>query len=219
MFGDRLARPELSLGKVVLKVMSEDDEAIQVACNYLTAEAIARVEHALNFAKVAHHGQWRVSGESFICHPVAVTNNLAQLHSDECILTAALLHDVVEDTEVTLSQIEQEFGVEVARLVDGVTKDVVSSDETDKGERQHREKLMQAILEDARVGLIRLADRLDNMRTLYALSRSRQLRMARETLILYVPLAYYMGLTNWAAELLYLALRYLIVPKSFVSIF
>lgn len=171
------------------------------------------VRRAFVFAQTAHAGQWRKSGLPFITHPVAVANNLAGLQADAPTLAAALLHDVLEDTPVTYEQIDYNFGSEIACLVEAVTKDCCWDDVRDR-EHNFRHKLAQAIIKDARVGLIRLADRLSNFQDLDALSRARQLRMAQETLVLYVPLAHCYGLPSWGDKLLQLALRYLLLPSK-----
>jgi len=174
----------------------------------MLAKALARAEHA-------HATQTRASGEPYITHVVAVAGILADLNLDTETLVAALLHDVIEDTEITRRDIEVEFSPVVARLVDGVTKmgQVSRYHETEpSGKHDHHaesvRKLLLAMVEDVRVVLIKLADRLHNMRTLRHLDESRQRRIACETLEIYAPLANRLGIWQVKWELEDLSLRY-----------
>ena len=188
-------------------------EEIQALCQSLSSHDSVLVQRAFSLALVAHAGQKRASGEDYIVHPIAVARNLVPLGTDGLIRAAGLLHDVLEDTLVTYCQLYAAFGPDVARLVDGLTQDAVGNKSSDRDIR-NRHKLAQAISQDPCVGLIRLADRLDNMRTLDNLSRPKQLRMSRETLLVYVPLAQCYGLTDWRDELMELALAYIAEPKQ-----
>ncbi|MHB9003621.1 MAG: RelA/SpoT family protein [Coriobacteriia bacterium] len=173
------------------------------------------VEDAYDFAKSAHEGQQRKSGEPFFAHPVEVCLILAELHLDSATLQAALLHDVVEDSGVPLSEITERFGDEVAGLVDGVTKlgkiKFASLEET---QSQNLRKMLIAMAKDIRVILIKLADRLHNMRTLSALPPDRRREKALETMEIYAPLAHRLGISSIKWELEDLAFYYL-EPKRF----
>jgi GTP pyrophosphokinase len=173
------------------------------------------IEKAYLFAKNAHGDILRKSGEPYITHPVAVAGILAELRMDAEVLMAALLHDVVEDTNITLQDIEKEFGLGVARLVDGVTKVEQLPTEIQKtGRERNKEaeflrKTFLAMGSDIRVILIKLADRLHNMRTLGYLSPERQKRMALETLEIFAPLANRLGIWQMKWELEDLSFRYI----------
>ncbi|MEN8109146.1 MAG: GTP diphosphokinase [Pseudomonadota bacterium] len=172
---------------------------------------------AAQWAVNSHQGQVRASGEPYYHHVLAVAGILNELKLDYETLAAAMLHDVVEDTEVTLEQVRAEFGPVIARLVDGVTKmERIGEfqDKTHAGSREHAQaeslrKLLLAMAEDVRVVLIKLADRLHNMRTLQHLDAGRQRRIARETLDIYAPLANRLGIWQVKWELEDLSLRYL----------
>jgi GTP pyrophosphokinase len=165
---------------------------------------------AFDLAVEAHAGQLRATGEPYVTHPVASAQITAELGIDPIAVTAALLHDVPEDTEYSLSDIEDKFGAEVARLVDGVTK--LSKFSTHSHEQQQAEnirKMLLAMAEDIRVVLIKLADRLHNMRTLYGLPSDKQLRIARQTMEIYAPLAERLGIWQMKWELEDLAFKVL----------
>ena len=161
------------------------------------------VENAFDLAVEAHEGQRRATGEPYVTHPIASAQITAELGIDPVAVTAALLHDVPEDTEFSLTDIDDRFGPEVARLVDGVTK--LSRFSTHSHEQQQAEnirKMLLAMAEDIRVVLIKLADRLHNMRTLYGLPSEKQLRIARQTQEIYAPLAERLGIwqIKWELE-------------------
>lgn len=163
---------------------------------------VALLERAERFAERAHTGQLRKSGEDYIHHPVAVTEILADYGLDAETLAAALLHDTVEDTDVTLDQVVSEFGQDIAYLIDGVTK----LDRLEYGTREQAQaatirKMVVAMAEDVRVLLIKLADRLHNMRTVDALRLEKRQRVARETLDVYAPLAHRLGVQEIKHEL------------------
>jgi guanosine-3',5'-bis(diphosphate) 3'-pyrophosphohydrolase len=165
---------------------------------------------AFDLAVGAHEGQIRATGEPYVTHPVASAQITAELGIDPIAVTAALLHDVPEDTEYSLSDVEERFGAEVARLVDGVTK--LSKFSTHSHEQQQAEnirKMLLAMAEDIRVVLIKLADRLHNMRTLYALPSDKQVRIARQTMEIYAPLAERLGIWQMKWELEDLAFKVL----------
>src|SRR3990170_2313008 len=136
---------------------------------YLKPEDLSQLESAYHFSEAAHEGQFRKSGEPYISHPLAVANILAQWHLDSQALTAALLHDVMEDTSVTKTEISRNFGKPVAELVDGVSKlDRIEFETQEKAQAENFRKMLLAMARDVRVILIKLADRLHNMRTLDA---------------------------------------------------
>lgn len=160
------------------------------------------IRRAYGVARAAHHGQVRKSGDPYITHPVAVTEILADYGLDARVLAASLLHDTVEDTDVTLHQIEEDFGTEVARLIDGVTKlDRIQYSSPQEAQAATIRKMVVAMAQDVRVLLIKLADRLHNIRTVAALRREKQERVARETIDVYVPLAHRLGVQEIKHEL------------------
>jgi len=175
------------------------------------------ITRAARLARDAHRGQQRVSGEPYYVHSLAVAEILNGLNLDHETLAAAILHDVVEDTEISLDDISRNFGPVIARLVDGVTKmerigdfqHSIPADSKQQHQAESLRKLLLAMAEDVRVVLIKLADRLHNMRTLQHLDSARQQRIARETLEIYAPLANRLGIWQVKWELEDLALRYL----------
>lgn len=166
----------------------------------LSESELGKIEQAFYFSAKAHSRQRRLTGEPFFIHPVAVAKRVAQWRGDADSVIAALLHDTVEDTSVRLEELRQEFGEKVAFLVDGVTN-VMGVDGREERDRQSFAKLKEAVERDARVLLIRLADRSHNLETLFALPKPRQGELARETLEKLVPLAQRHGLEE-QAELL-----------------
>ena len=172
---------------------------------------------ACELARQAHSGQTRASGEPYVLHALAVAGILAELRLDHETIAAAILHDVVEDTEVTLEDVQEQFGPTIAHLVDGVTKmDLIQSlraaGDTSPKEHAHAEnlrKMLLAMAEDVRVVLIKLADRLHNMRTLESLAEYKQKRIARETMEIFAPLANRLGIWQIKWELEDLGFRYL----------
>ncbi len=177
----------------------------------------ARIERAYAVAAAAHAGQFRASGEPYVAHPLATAKILADLYMDEDTLVAALLHDVPEDTNVTLDELRAQFGNDVASLVDGVTKLSQLRYGKDQVEAESLRKMFLAMAEDIRVVLIKLADRLHNMRTLSALKRDKQVKIAHETLEIFAPLANRLGIYNIRRELEDLSLKYL-EPEKFSEI-
>ncbi len=177
---------------------------------YLKPEDMTRLETAYHFSENAHSGQFRASGEPYVSHPLAVANILAQLHLDPQALTAALLHDVMEDTEVSKAEIAKKFGNPVAELVDGVSKlDRIEFETKEEAQAENFRKMLLAMARDVRVILIKLADRLHNMRTLDAVPPAKRYRVARETLDIYAPIANRLGLNGIYQELEDLCFRHL----------
>jgi len=186
---------------------------------YLPGDKLAVVEEAYRFALEAHGSQLRLSGDPFITHPVETALIVADLQLDEASLAAALLHDVPEDCGVPLTDIENRFGSEVERLVEGMTRLDKISSQVQEGELERvveseaqietLRKMFVAAAEDIRVVLIKLADRLHNMRTLKALSQEKQQKIAQETMEIYAPLAHRLGIWQIKWQLDDLSFRYL----------
>jgi len=172
---------------------------------------VGLIERAHEVAAAAHEGQVRASGEPYISHPVQVAHYLATLQMDAETLAAALLHDVPEDTDTTIPDIEKRFGREVARLVDGVTKlsKFGSARTMEEQQAENIRKMFMAMAEDVRVVVIKLADRLHNMRTLEFLPPDKQIRIARQSMEIYAPLAHRLGMWQIKWELEDLAFKYL----------
>ena len=156
---------------------------------------------ALSFASRAHDGQVRASGEAYFTHPLAVAGILSELRLDQASVMTALLHDVVEDTEVSLEEIRVEFGDEIARLVDGVTKLTRIEVQSDNTQAENFRKLVLAMSEDIRVLVVKLADRIHNMRTIEFVPEEKRERIALETLMIFAPLAERVGITPFQHEL------------------
>jgi guanosine-3',5'-bis(diphosphate) 3'-pyrophosphohydrolase len=171
---------------------------------------VGLIERAHDVAVTAHEGQFRASGEPYVSHPIEVAHYLAGLQMDAETLAAALLHDVPEDTDMTLLDIEKRFGREVTRLVDGVTKlsKFGSARSMEEQQAENIRKMFMAMAEDVRVVVIKLADRLHNMRTLQYLSEDKQLRIARQTMEIYAPLAHRLGMWQIKWELEDLSFKY-----------
>jgi guanosine-3',5'-bis(diphosphate) 3'-pyrophosphohydrolase len=177
---------------------------------YLKPEDISQLQSAFHFSEQAHEGQFRQSGEPYISHPLAVASILAEWHLDSQALTAALLHDVMEDTSVTKTEISRNFGKPVAELVDGVSKlDKIEFESHAEAQAENFRKMLLAMARDVRVILIKLADRLHNMRTLEAVAPDKRRRIARETLEIYAPIANRLGLNSIYQELEDLSLLHL----------
>lgn len=169
--------------------------------SYLEPEQINRVKRAYFYAEQAHCGQMRRSGEPYITHPLAVANILASMHMDHQSLMAAMLHDVIEDTGIAKPAITQQFGETVAELVDGVSK-LAKIEYESQAEKQAKnfQKMALAMAKDIRVIVVKLADRLHNMRTLGALAPEKKRRIAKETLEIYAPIAHRLGMNDLRIE-------------------
>src|SRR2546421_3758521 len=184
-------------------------ELLRIA-DHLDPPGQLMVRKAFERAATAHHGQHRLSGEDYVNHPLEVAAILADLELDAETIAAALLHDTVEDTNLTADEVKREFGAEVARLVEGVTKLGRLSLRTDQQQQaENIRKMMVAMAEDLRVVLIKLADRLHNMRTLEPLTEPKRRKISRETLDIYAPLAHRLGIGQLKWELEDLAFRQL----------
>jgi len=196
---------------------------------YLPADRASIVEDALNYASNAHQGQLRESGEPFIEHPIATALRLADMRLDTTTIQAALLHDVMEDCGISFQQLESDFGNDVAKLVDGVTKlkrlDMISENSAmlkqiakpEATRAASLRKMLVAMADDVRVVLIKLSDRLHNMQTLQYLPTPKQQRISRETLDIYSPLAHRLGMSDIKWQLEDQAFRYL-MPRQYKSI-
>ncbi len=168
---------------------------------YLTPDQVVQVKRAYFFAEQAHYGQVRRSGEPYVTHPLAVAGVLAEMHMDHQSLMAALLHDTIEDTGVTKDDIGAQFGPDVAELVDGVSKLThIEFDSVELKQAENFQKMALAMARDIRVILVKLADRLHNMRTLGVLNRDKMRRIALETLEIYAPIAMRLGMNNVRME-------------------
>ena len=198
-------------------VVSEDvpPEAqllLDTVTSYLPAERVEAIRAALDFAIEKHAGQKRLSGDSYITHPIAVTQLVADLRLDTQTVQASLLHDVIEDCGVTHQELTKLFGADVARMVEGATKierlPIGKPSDGSTADAETIRKMLLAMAEDVRVVIIKLADRLHNMRTLEHLPKDRQLPIARETMDIYAPLASRLGIWQFKWELEDLAFRY-----------
>ena len=178
--------------------------------SYLPPGQISMIMQAYEFGAAAHAGQRRKTGEAYISHPVAVAQDLAEMHLDAQAIAAAILHDVVEDTDASLDDIEEKFGAEIAQLVDGVSKlDQIQFRSRAEAQAESFRKMMLAMIGDIRVILVKLADRLHNMKTLDAMPAEKRTRIARETLDIYAPIANRLGINRMKVELQDLGFRYL----------
>jgi guanosine-3',5'-bis(diphosphate) 3'-pyrophosphohydrolase len=191
------------------------EDLLTRTASYMPDADLSVLERAYAFADKAHKGQVRRSGEEFMQHPLGTALILAGLQTDLVTLTAALLHDTVEDTSVTLAQVKKEFGEEVAMLVDGVSKlGRIEFRSREEHQAQNLRKMLIAMARDIRVIVIKLADRLHNMRTVAYMDREKQIQKARETMEIYAPLAHRLGISQLKWELEDLAFQTL-EPEKF----
>jgi len=173
-----------------------------LADNYLEPDQVREIYRAYQFGAEAHEGQRRASGEPYIQHPIQVAKILAEMRLDHQSIVAAILHDVIEDTDTAKPQIAKQFGNEVAELVDGVSKlTQISFESRAEAQAEYFRKMLMAMARDIRVILVKLADRLHNMRTLSALPMDKRRRIARETVDIYAPIAHRLGLNSIRLEL------------------
>ena len=195
--------------------MSDAEMLLQEVSVYLKPKDVEHIREALKFSGEAHEGQLRKSGEPYISHPIAVARILTPLHLDAQAIMAAVLHDVVEDTHISNEEVANIFGKSVAELVDGLSKlDKIEFQTKEDAQAENFRKMLLAMARDVRVILIKLADRLHNMRTLKSMSREKCERIARETLEIYAPIANRLGLNAIYQELEDLGFKYL-YPKRY----
>jgi RelA/SpoT family (p)ppGpp synthetase len=169
---------------------------------YLQSDQVFKVQRAYYFSAKAHEGQKRVSGEPYINHPLEVARILGEMHMDHQTIMAAILHDVIEDTPTAGAQLKRKFGKGVTEIVNGVSKlDKIKFESTAEAQANNFRKMLMAMSNDIRVILVKLADRLHNMRTLEALKPEKRRRIARETLDIYAPIALRLGLNSIRLEL------------------
>src|SRR4051812_11516311 len=170
--------------------------------SYLPTDQVTRIREAAEFGATAHEGQKRLSGEPYIAHPLAAAQILADLHLDPDTIIAAILHDVIEDTPISKEELSEKFGSAVAEIVDGVTKlDQIRFKSREEAQAESFRKMLLAMVRDLRVILVKLADRIHNMRTIDAMAPARRRAVARETLEIYAPIAERLGLYNVKLEL------------------
>jgi guanosine-3',5'-bis(diphosphate) 3'-pyrophosphohydrolase len=194
------------------------NELLERVRSYQPAVDAAWLESVYSFAEHAHDGQTRASGDTFISHPLAVASILAEFEMDTESIAASLLHDVVEDTTVSIEEIERRFGREIAGLVDALTKlTKIPYQSKEDVQVENLRKMFLAMAKDIRVIIIKLADRLHNMRTLQSLPAAKQKTIAQETLEIYAPLAHRLGMYKMKWDLEDLALRY-IDPQAYKDI-
>src|SRR5687767_1763990 len=178
--------------------------------DYLDSSDIKRVRDAYRFADEAHLGQFRASGEPYITHPIAVAGLCADWKLDAQAIMAALMHDAMEDCGVTKVELIQRFGAATADLVDGLTKlDKLQFSTKEESQAESFRKMLLAMARDVRVILIKLADRLHNMRTVHAMTPAKRTRVASETLEIYAPIAHRLGLNQTYRELQELSFQHL----------
>jgi len=190
--------------------MADINLLVEEASAYLKPRDVEHVREAIEFSRAAHQGQTRQSGDPYISHPIAVARILTTLRLDVQAIIAALLHDVVEDTGITAEQVAEKFGKPVAKLVDGLSKlDRIQFETREDAQAENFRKMLMAMARDVRVILIKLADRLHNMRTLESMSHDKCERIARETMEIYAPIANRLGLNDIYRELQDLSFRHL----------
>ena len=190
--------------------MADADLLIEELSTYLKPKDIEHVRVAIEFSRAAHQGQVRQSGDPYVTHPIAVARILSPLHIDVQAIIAALLHDVIEDTEVTSEQLTENFGQPVTELVEGLSKlDRIQFETREDAQAENFRKMLLAMARDVRVILIKLADRLHNMRTLDSMAQDKRERIARETMDIYAPIANRLGLNAIYQELQDLSFKYL----------
>ncbi|MBU0622048.1 MAG: bifunctional (p)ppGpp synthetase/guanosine-3',5'-bis(diphosphate) 3'-pyrophosphohydrolase [Gammaproteobacteria bacterium] len=189
---------------------TDAETLVQEVSAYLKPKDVAQIEAALAFSIHAHQGQLRESGAPYITHPISVARILTPLHMDAQAITAALLHDVAEDTGISIDELAEKFGKPVAELVDGLSKlDKLKFETKEDAQAENFRKMLMAMARDVRVILIKLADRLHNMRTLGSVSKQKSERIAHETMDIYAPIANRLGLNSVYQELEDLSFKYL----------
>src|SRR5450631_3324322 len=194
------------------------EDLIEKVQAYSPDADVELLRRAYVFSAFEHRGQVRHSGEPYLIHPLAVADFLADMKLDAVAIAAGLLHDVVEDTLTTIERIEELFGPEVAHVVEGVTKiSAITFSSSEERQAESFRKMLLAMVDDIRVILVKLADRLHNMRTLGYLSAERRAHVATETIEIYAPIAHRLGMGKVRGELEDLAFRHL-DPEAFEEI-
>ncbi|MDO4938002.1 MAG: HD domain-containing protein, partial [Sutterellaceae bacterium] len=184
------------------KEIVTSSELLDRCSQYLSRADVDRIRQAFMYADEAHLGQFRKSGEPYITHPLAVANILAEWHLDATTVCAGLMHDVLEDTQIAKIEMAERFGAEVTELVDGVSKlDKLRFSSNEIAQAESFRKMLLAMSRDVRVILVKLADRLHNLRTLGVMRPEKRRRIAKETLEIYVPIAHHLGLNQVFREL------------------
>ncbi|AEG00089.1 RelA/SpoT family protein [Methylomonas methanica] len=205
-----------------LQVEHPEEKLLHQLCEilygYLDQQNISNIVRAYHFSAAAHSGQFRKSGEAYICHPVSVAITLASMHMDAHGIMAAILHDVIEDTPISKEQLAEEFGQEVAALVDGVTKlSKIDSRSRAEAQAENVRKMFLAMAQDLRVIVVKLADRLHNMQTMGNMPMDKKRRIAKETLEIYAPIANRLGMNDIRHQLESLGFKAL-YPNRFTAI-
>ena len=185
-------------------------ELLSQRLGYLSKADLRKVREAYRFADEAHLGQYRASGEPYITHPIAVAGLCAEWRLDAQAIMAALMHDAMEDCGITKPELIERFGAPTAELVDGLTKlDKLQFNTREESQAESFRKMLMAMSRDVRVILVKLADRLHNMRTMASMALDKRRRIAEETLDIYAPIAHRLGLNQTFRELQELAFEYL----------
>src|SRR5213595_3038807 len=194
------------------------EDLLERVRSYTTDEEREFLRRAYVFSALEHKGQVRHSGEPYLIHPLEVASILAEMRLDPVAIAAGLLHDVVEDTLTTIEKIEEHFGPEVAHVVEGVTKiSAITFSSTEERQAENFRKMLLAMVDDIRVILVKLADRLHNMRTLNHLPEDRRIKIAQETRDIYAPIANRLGMSKVKNELEELSFKYL-EPKEYEAL-
>ena len=209
-----LVKPTLASGAArspaAVNAAAASFAALMAKLDYLSPEDVDNVRRAYRFADEAHLGQMRGNGEPYITHPISVASLCAEWKLDAQALMAALMHDTLEDCGITKPEIIEKFGSSVAELVDGLTKlDKLEFNTREENQAESFRKMLLAMARDVRVILIKLADRSHNMRTMSDMPRAKWLRISRETLDIYAPIAHRLGLNQTYRELQDLSFRYM----------
>jgi guanosine-3',5'-bis(diphosphate) 3'-pyrophosphohydrolase len=198
--------PEIAVKHIALPVEHPEEKLLQQLCgilnSYLDQNQVNDIVRAYNYSAAAHSGQFRKSGEAYICHPVSVAITLATMHMDAHGITAAILHDVIEDTPISKQDLCEQFCPEVAELVDGVTKlSQIDSRSRAEAQAENVRKMFLAMAKDLRVIIVKLADRLHNMQTIGNMPSEKKRRIAKETLEIYAPIANRLGMNEFRHQL------------------
>src|ERR671925_1199148 len=194
------------------------EDVVEKVRAYSPDTDVELLRRAYVFSAFEHRGQVRHSGEPYLIHPLAVADFLADMKLDAVAVAAGLLHDVVEDTLTTIERIRELFGPEVAHVVEGVTKiSAISFSSSEERQAENVRKMLLAMVDDIRVVVVKLADRLHNMRTLSHLPEERRLKVAQETRDIYAPIANRLGMSKVKNELEELSFRY-IEPKAYEAL-